>query len=126
MLKVRSIGLALGITASLVALGIALGVIVTRVNQSAASTLTLSSSAVLSSADLAIWEDDRKTKRVTSLKFEGVLVQPPPQIPWYAQSYSFHPKPVHLRRPVPYKAVPKSGHLLRNSGGHHGQHSVQP
>ena len=78
MLKVRSIGLALGITASLVALGIALGVIVTRVNQSAASTLTLSSSAVLSSADLAIWEDDRKTKRVTSLKFEGVLVQPPP------------------------------------------------
>ena len=77
MLKVRSIGLALGITASLVALGIALGVIVTRVNQSAASTLTLSSSAVLSSADLAIWEDDRKTKPVTSLKFEGVLVQPP-------------------------------------------------
>ena len=77
MFKVGSIGLALGITASLVALGIALGVIVTRVNQSAASTLTLSSSAVLSSADLAVWEDQQKTKPVTSLKFEAILLHPP-------------------------------------------------
>ena len=77
MLNRRWIGLLVGITIALVVLGVALGVTVGRVSQSTASTLTLSSSAVLSSGDLGLWHDKGKTNEVTSLQFEGFALQPP-------------------------------------------------
>ena len=73
----RWTGAILGTTLVLVALGVALGDIVSRVGQSAAGTLTLSSSAVVSSGDLALWHDRGKNAEVTSVQFEGLALQPP-------------------------------------------------
>ena len=73
----RSIFLILITGVFLATLGVALGVTLGRVGQSAAGTLTLRSSAVLSSGDLGLWHDRGKTNVVTSLQFEGISVQPP-------------------------------------------------
>ena len=62
---------------SLAALGVALGVTLGRVGQSAAGTLTLTSSAVLSTGDLGLWHDRGKSNAVTFLHFEAIALQPP-------------------------------------------------
>ena len=71
------IGLALGGAIFLIAVGAAIGFSVTRVDQSAANTLTLGSSVVLSSADLGLWNDKDRKEAVTFLQFEGALLKPP-------------------------------------------------
>ena len=73
----RSIVLILITGVFLAALGVALGVTLGRVGQSAAGTLTLRSSAVLSSGDLGLWHDQGRTQPVTSFQFEGIALQPP-------------------------------------------------
>ena len=77
MAKIRWTGLVLVAIVSLAALGVALGVNLGRVGQSAAGTLTLTSSAVLSTGDLGLWHDRGKTNPVTSLHFDAIALQPP-------------------------------------------------
>ena len=77
MAKIRWTGLVLVAIVSLAALGVTLGVTLGRVGQSAAGTLTLKSSAVLSTGDLGLWHDQAKTNAVTSLHFEAIALQPP-------------------------------------------------
>ena len=61
----------------MLAAGIIAGVIVGRMNHSAAGALSLRSSNVTSSDQLALWHDPGKTEPVTSLKFEALQLQPP-------------------------------------------------
>ena len=72
------VGLSLLAAVVLAALGIVLGSIVARVNQSAADTLDLRSSVLQASGDqLGLWHDEAKTDPVTSLEFTKLQLQPP-------------------------------------------------
>ena len=78
MIVARRIGFGLGAAVLLAALGITLGLIVARVNQSSADTMTLRSSVLQVSGDqLGLWHDEVKTDTVTSLQFTKLRIQPP-------------------------------------------------
>ena len=78
MRKLGWIGVGLGVIVLLVAAGVALGVSLGRVEESAASTLTLWSSVAVSSGDgIVIWRDQNRSAPVTTLQFKGGIPQPP-------------------------------------------------
>lgn len=77
MRKLRWIGVSL-VMVLLVAAGVALGVTLGRVDESAASTLTLRSSVAVPSGDsIVVWQDQGRSAQVTTLKFLGGVPQPP-------------------------------------------------
>ena len=74
----RGVWSGLLVLAMLAALGLALSIIVARINRSSADTLTLKSSVLQASGDkLGLWQDQAKTQPVTSLEFRKLQVQPP-------------------------------------------------
>ena len=78
MVVARRVTFGLGTAVLLVALGLLLGTIVARINQSSADTLTLRSSVLQASGDqLGLWHDEAKTDPVTSLQFRKLQIQPP-------------------------------------------------
>ena len=78
MTIMRWAGFSLGTAVLLAFLGIALAIILARVNQSVADTMTLRSSVLQASGDqLGLWNDRAKTNPVTSLSFKHLRVQPP-------------------------------------------------
>ena len=74
----RWVGFSLVAAVLLVVLGVALAVVVARVNQSVADTLTLRSSVLQASGDqLGLWNDQDKTEPVAALRFRKLRIQPP-------------------------------------------------
>ena len=76
--KHRWIGTILVVGILLAAVGAAVGVGAAQVTRSVSSSLDLTSSVVvLSSGDLELWQDVERTKKVTSLEFQGLQLQAP-------------------------------------------------